>query len=138
MEGHVLIFSSLEEDKQMATKITPLRNTTGECLRVFVSTSEDSQLFIYIQGENEVQSPVASHQSLTKYDWGILFTQLPSGVNRIAVVGYSSIGRIILDDLEVGPCHHFTGKFDSNMTLLHVIVKSAVNIKYVKTNTMIK
>ena len=109
--GHVLIFSGEASSSQPPTaiRLTQLRNTTGECLRVYVCTNEHSYLHIYMLGENGESQQIVRFQSLTKDECSSLFIHLPSGLNHILLVGVCHHGRVILDDIEIGPCQHFYG-----------------------------
>ena len=89
--------------------MTTLRNTTGECLRLFASTSQHSYLFINIMSESGTSQQIMKFQSLTENDWSILFEVLPSGLNHILLLGVTYSGRIIVDNIEIGSCQYFYG-----------------------------
>ena len=115
----MLIFSGLESNNyQKAGLLTPLRNTTGECLRLFASTTKDSYLHVSIQSENLQSQRLQRFQSRTADLWGVLFIQLPIGLNRVVLEGNRKIGRILLDDVEISACQKFHGKYHN---LEHVL-----------------
>ena len=110
-----LVTTSLRGD--MAVRLfSPWMDTSLKCLRFFyqfIGDAMSSVAVTIVNENNDVIQEEIMQRNASAADWKIFFTQLPSGLNYVAITGLrgsNGTSGIRIDDVELTSCQDFEGK----------------------------